>query len=85
MGRPQAKTVYVVTKPPSRWRNWWVAKRAGIMVCSVCGARTPVGPGDVYGTHCRRYPSRDVAETRAMIFMQQDGGKFADWIEARSD
>lgn len=54
-----------ITKPPTRWRNRWKSIAVRITRCTVCGERTVIAPGQYYESHCRTYPSRDVAETHA--------------------
>src|SRR5262249_35670204 len=54
--------------PAKRWRNWY-AGTPGLtceMCCTVCGAITYLRPKDRQGSCCRRFPSKDVAETFAL-------------------
>ena len=52
-------------QPARRWKNAWRALEAHITVCMVCSAPRTVEKGDTYQSHCRTYPSRDLAETHA--------------------
>jgi hypothetical protein len=55
-----------VTKPPSRWFNWWRARfRQGCLICCVS-----VEAGEAYSNACGHcgdgpFPSADVAKTKA--------------------
>lgn len=53
-------------EPPKRWLNWWRSRIDDFEICSICGRSVSAPTGKVYGSHCRRYPSKDVAETHAV-------------------
>lgn len=51
--------------PPKRWLNWWVSSVEATVWCGLCGAAQAFAADEPHPTHCRVYPSRDVAETFA--------------------
>lgn len=51
-------------KEPSRkWRNWWRSLALHEDECVHCGAVLLVERGQTYGSHCKTWPSRDIAES----------------------
>lgn len=66
-------TLGPATEPPKRWRNWWRnGPAASAFRCNICGSRGHTyGPHEVFRNHCRVFPSKDAAETRAAEQMQQ--------------
>lgn len=64
----------IKTKPPTKWRNRW---RLGI-VCAQCGVCDPPHwiEGPTVYVACPVYPSRDVAETAAWLFLTEEAPKF---------
>ena len=58
-------------KPSDRWKNlWMVNDRVLLIDCRICGHTTVCEPFTIYEAHCRVYPSKDIAETRASIDME---------------
>lgn len=55
------------TRPPSKWRNRWQANCIIILHCRICNTVKTLRYGEIFETHCRIYPSRDVAETHARL------------------
>jgi hypothetical protein len=53
------------TEPAKGWVNRWRAVNPWMAVCVVCDHRRLVRRGETATTHCRRYPSKDVAESHA--------------------
>lgn len=60
-----------VKEPAKRWRNWWCSSGRPT-VCLICDARRRPAPGEVFADHCRTFPSKDAAETRANEIIQID-------------
>lgn len=59
-------TLERAVKPPAKWKNRWRAPPYAVSLqCSKCGFVIEVGPREEYGSHCKLYPSRDMAETDA--------------------
>lgn len=51
-------------RPPDKWRPWWRSMRPFIGICTVCGERTGIDiAGQVFSTHCRFFPTKDVSDT----------------------
>lgn len=60
-------------EPAKAWRNWWKLKQRTSGRCG-CGARSSDGkPGTILKEHCRTYPTKDVAETKAAIYISNKG------------
>lgn len=63
------------TAPAKRWINRWVvvnAETSHIFQCHICGRRWVHRYGDILQSHCRRYPSKDVAESHASKLSASD-------------
>lgn len=63
--------------PAKRWRNRWTRVVGGTYSCNGCGQTLTRKRGEQYWSHCRTYPSKDVAETKAMEYLA--GSRAAIW------
>jgi len=71
-----------IEKPASRWVNRWIVMRAHATGCTVCGAVASFAAGEIVQTHCRTYPSRDVAETMAREVLDDATRSGVGWLGA---
>lgn len=62
----------VAVKPATRWRNWWRSLDDKGRYCVVCGFEESLVPGQIYSSHCRRYPIKDTAETHRSVLYNYD-------------
>lgn len=65
----------VRAKEPARaWRNKWLAIRAGEVRCNTCERVCRLEDGEYVLSHCRVFPSKEIAEQaarEATVFNQQ--------------
>jgi len=55
--------LFTETKPPTRWKNAYRADRIVTYMCERCRAEISYAAREVALTHCRTFPSEDVART----------------------
>lgn len=77
--------VQQATAPAKRWRNWWRATEVHEDECGHCGDLAVYGPGDLYGAHCRTWPSKDLAETFAEKVNDEEAATVREYLGAFAD